>query len=202
MTERDEREQACQDLHHSRAISPYLWRIRPTLSSTLRPVIRVRLFAGPARAGGLVASASSTASRRSPTSGPRSASATSPAGLLYAVNREYADREQELADGDEVALIPPVSGGAFRLTEEPLSLEAVAAEVADERAGAIATFIGHGAPPVTRPRGDATRVRGLREHGRGRDGAARRGAAGSATSSARSRSTTASACSGSARRAW
>jgi molybdopterin synthase catalytic subunit/molybdopterin converting factor small subunit len=65
-----------------------------------------------------------------------------PEGLLYAVNREYADREQELRDGDEVALIPPVSGGAFRVTEEPLSLEAVAAEVAEERAGAVATFTG------------------------------------------------------------
>ena len=65
-----------------------------------------------------------------------------PAGLLYAVNREYADREQELQDGDEVALIPPVSGGAFRVTDQPLSLEAVAAEVADERAGAVATFTG------------------------------------------------------------
>ena len=65
-----------------------------------------------------------------------------PEGLLYAVNREYADRGQELHDGDEVALIPPVSGGAFRVTEAPLSLEAVAAEVADERAGAVATFAG------------------------------------------------------------
>jgi molybdopterin synthase catalytic subunit len=65
-----------------------------------------------------------------------------PEGLLYAVNREYADRGRELRDGDEVALIPPVSGGAFRVTEEPLSLEAVVAEVADERAGGIATFAG------------------------------------------------------------
>jgi len=65
-----------------------------------------------------------------------------PPGLLYAVNREYADRERELRDGDEVALIPPVSGGAFRVTEQPLSLDAVAAEVADERAGAVATFTG------------------------------------------------------------
>jgi molybdopterin synthase catalytic subunit len=65
-----------------------------------------------------------------------------PAGLLYAVNREYAKRERKLRDGDEVALIPPVSGGAFRVTEEPLSLEAVVAEVADERAGGIATFTG------------------------------------------------------------
>jgi molybdopterin synthase catalytic subunit/molybdopterin converting factor small subunit len=65
-----------------------------------------------------------------------------PGGLLYAVNREYAEPGQELRDGDEVALIPPVSGGAFLVTEEPLSLDTVVAEVADERAGGIATFIG------------------------------------------------------------
>jgi molybdopterin synthase catalytic subunit len=65
-----------------------------------------------------------------------------PDGLLYAVNREYANADRELADGDEVALIPPVSGGAFLVTGEPLSLDAVVAEVADERAGAIATFTG------------------------------------------------------------
>jgi MoaE-MoaD fusion protein len=65
-----------------------------------------------------------------------------PAGLLYAVNREYAERGARLADGDEVALIPPVSGGAFRLVEGPLDLDAAVAEVADELAGAIATFQG------------------------------------------------------------
>jgi molybdopterin synthase catalytic subunit/molybdopterin converting factor small subunit len=65
-----------------------------------------------------------------------------PAGLLYAVNRAYVDRDSELAEGDEVALIPPVSGGAFRLTEEPIDLAAVVAEVEDDRAGAIATFVG------------------------------------------------------------
>ena len=65
-----------------------------------------------------------------------------PPGLLYAVNREYALRDQGLAEGDEVALIPPVSGGAIRLLEGPLDLEAVVAEAADERAGAIATFQG------------------------------------------------------------
>jgi molybdopterin synthase catalytic subunit/molybdopterin converting factor small subunit len=65
-----------------------------------------------------------------------------PAGLLYAVNRRYVDREHGLADGDEVALIPPVSGGDFRLTEQPIDVDAVIAEVADERAGAVATFLG------------------------------------------------------------
>ena len=65
-----------------------------------------------------------------------------PDGLLYAVNREYAGPDQELADGDEVALIPPVSGGAFRLSEEPLDLAAPVAEVQSDEAGAIATFVG------------------------------------------------------------
>jgi molybdopterin synthase catalytic subunit/molybdopterin converting factor small subunit len=65
-----------------------------------------------------------------------------PAGLLYAVNKHYADRETPLADGDEVALIPPVSGGAFRLTAEPIDPAAVIREVTDPRAGGIATFIG------------------------------------------------------------
>jgi MoaE-MoaD fusion protein len=65
-----------------------------------------------------------------------------PQGLLYAVNRTYADRGQTLAEGDEVALIPPVSGGAFRLTHAPVNLTSVVVEVVDDRAGAIATFLG------------------------------------------------------------
>ncbi len=65
-----------------------------------------------------------------------------PPGLLYAVNKEYAPPGRALADGDEVALIPPVSGGSFLLSEDPLSLDAVVAEVRSEEAGAIATFVG------------------------------------------------------------
>lgn len=33
------------------------------------------------------------------------------ASMSFAVNREYVDRAHRLADGDELALIPPVSGG-------------------------------------------------------------------------------------------
>ena len=67
---------------------------------------------------------------------------TEPDGLLYAVNREYAPKDTVLKNGDVVALIPPVSGGAFILSEEPLSLDTIMAEVADDGAGAIATFSG------------------------------------------------------------
>jgi molybdopterin synthase catalytic subunit len=65
-----------------------------------------------------------------------------PDGLVYAVNKEYVQRDRELAEGDEVAVIPPVSGGSFVLSAEPLSLDAVVDEVRTEKAGAIATFIG------------------------------------------------------------
>jgi molybdopterin synthase catalytic subunit len=65
-----------------------------------------------------------------------------PDGLLYAVNKEYAGGDHELADGDEVALIPPVSGGSFRLSSEALSLDAVVDQVRTDQAGAIATFVG------------------------------------------------------------
>lgn len=65
-----------------------------------------------------------------------------PSGLLYARNKAYVDRAEPLAQGDEVAVIPPVSGGDFRLSEEPLSIDAAVAEVRDDGAGAIATFIG------------------------------------------------------------
>ena len=65
-----------------------------------------------------------------------------PPGLLYAINRRYTPPDAELTDGDVVALIPPVSGGDFRLTGEPLSLDAVVREVRRDDAGAIATFLG------------------------------------------------------------
>jgi len=68
--------------------------------------------------------------------------------LVMAVNREYASEDDVLDAGDELALIPPVSGGApratgsVRVTPEPLSLDALAASVRDPRAGAVVTFSG------------------------------------------------------------
>jgi len=68
--------------------------------------------------------------------------------LVMAVNREYASEDALLTAGDELALIPPVSGGAVgapphvALREEPLSLDALVARVRDPRAGAVVTFSG------------------------------------------------------------
>ena len=65
-----------------------------------------------------------------------------PPGLLSAVNREYVERGHELADGDEIALIPPVSGGSFKLVDGPLDISAVLRAVENPEAGAVASFVG------------------------------------------------------------
>ena len=65
-----------------------------------------------------------------------------PGGLLYARNKAYVDRSEPLSADDEIAVIPPVSGGDFRLSEEPLSVDGAVDEVRDDAAGAIATIIG------------------------------------------------------------
>jgi MoaE-MoaD fusion protein len=67
--------------------------------------------------------------------------------LVMAVNREYADAERVLDPGDELALIPPVSGGAVgttwaRVSAGRLSLDSLAERVRDPRAGAVVTFSG------------------------------------------------------------
>ncbi|MDQ3720160.1 MAG: molybdenum cofactor biosynthesis protein MoaE [Actinomycetota bacterium] len=66
--------------------------------------------------------------------------------LVMAVNREYAPEDHVLDAGDELALIPPVSGGSgeawARVTSDRLSLSDLAERVRDPRAGAVVTFSG------------------------------------------------------------
>ena len=70
-----------------------------------------------------------------------------PGQCIVALDREYAEADAPVLPSHEVALIPPVSGGAsavrlVAVTEEPLDLSAVAAAVRDPRAGAVVCFEG------------------------------------------------------------
>lgn len=92
--------------------------------------------------------------------------------LAHAVNQTYCQPEQVLQDGDEVAFIPPISGGApgesadvdatgtpwcrFELSPDPLDPRALEAETRTDHDGAVVTFAG-----VTRDHNDGARVRGL-----------------------------------------
>ena len=81
--------------------------------------------------------------------------------VQLAVNRDYATAATPLAEEDELALIPPLSGGAQRpaggdrthtagapprvhaaVVDDALDLAAVAESVRDDRAGAIVAFQG------------------------------------------------------------
>jgi molybdopterin converting factor subunit 1 len=67
--------------------------------------------------------------------------------VRMAVNRDYADPDTPLSSGDELALVPPVSGGEHervhvRISDGPLSLESLAGLVSRPEAGAIVTFQG------------------------------------------------------------
>ena len=70
-----------------------------------------------------------------------------PEPCIVAVNREYAAETTRLSGGDEVALVPPVSGGAglvrrVEVSGEPLDAAALRAEVSDPRAGGVEVFEG------------------------------------------------------------
>ena len=69
--------------------------------------------------------------------------------VRVAVNRAYVDGDTELSQGDEVALVPPISGGSgprarvrATVTGRPLDVAGVVAEAGDPSAGAVVTFQG------------------------------------------------------------
>ena len=64
--------------------------------------------------------------------------------LRLAVDQEFAAPERKLHDGSEVALIPPVSGGAgpHRIGPAPLAPEVPLREVAGADCGAVVSFVG------------------------------------------------------------
>ena len=75
--------------------------------------------------------------------------------IVVAVNAEYADPDTALHDGDDLALIPPVSGGEsmIEITHEPLHPEEITAKVRKDTNGAVVTFLG-----TTRLYADGRRV--------------------------------------------
>ncbi len=65
--------------------------------------------------------------------------------FVFAKNRAYATAEEPLSDGDEVALVPAISGGeppAFAFTAEAIDPRALEAFARSDRDGALVTFIG------------------------------------------------------------
>jgi molybdopterin converting factor subunit 1 len=68
--------------------------------------------------------------------------------LVCAVDEEYVPNEHRLSPGDQVALIPPVSGGSaaeagrFRVTKEPLDPQRLVSLVRRDESGALALFYG------------------------------------------------------------
>jgi molybdopterin converting factor subunit 1 len=71
--------------------------------------------------------------------------------LLFAVNQEYArDADRQVREGDELAVFPPVSGGAedgdkdfFQLTTDPIDVGLVARRVVPSECGATVTLDGY-----------------------------------------------------------
>jgi len=63
---------------------------------------------------------------------------------FFAINQQFANPEQRIVETDELALIPPVSGGeeAYILTNEPLQVEEITAKVLHDNHGASLIFIG------------------------------------------------------------
>ncbi|HKV38701.1 MAG TPA: molybdenum cofactor biosynthesis protein MoaE [Blastocatellia bacterium] len=68
--------------------------------------------------------------------------------LLFAVNEEYATRDQQLSDGDRLAVLPPVSGGdtsnfdIFEITRDPIDISGLRSRLLAGDSGALVIFDG------------------------------------------------------------
>src|SRR3989442_15878136 len=65
--------------------------------------------------------------------------------MILAVNHEFAEPSARLRDGDEIALMPPVSGGAdpmIAIQRKAIDVEAVVDSVRRDDAGAVVLFLG------------------------------------------------------------
>src|SRR3954452_13261829 len=128
-------------------------------------------FRGPARAGGLVGARARGCDRRRRLAGARAGRG---AGRPALRGQPRVRRPRPRAAGRRRGRADPARLGRRVPRHRPAAL----ARGRGRRGGRRARRRGrdvhrHGAPPVTRPRGDAARVRGVRGDGRGRDGAAR-----------------------------
>jgi len=112
--------------------------------------VRILYFAGARDAAGTAAETLSDVPatvadlRRSLAAG-RPALANVLARCRIAVDQEFVDEGAPLRDGAEVAIVPPVSGGAprpFSVVDRPLLLSEVVDAVAGAEMGGVATFTG------------------------------------------------------------
>jgi len=66
--------------------------------------------------------------------------------LMFAVNEEYASASHALAEGDNLAILPPVSGGEerdiFEITREPIDISSLRARLLEGSSGAVVIFDG------------------------------------------------------------
>ncbi len=115
---------------------------------TVKLFARLRELAGTARLERHLANGATIADLRQGLQAdfPRLAEAV--AQTIVSVNREFAEAHTLLNEGDEVALFPPVSGGSgadegrFVITDNPISLDEMAAKVLKPGTGAVAVFAG------------------------------------------------------------
>jgi len=117
-----------------------------------RVLIEVRLFAGLREAAGtgsleveLPEPSTARALIEQLCERPGLGEVLSPMPIRVAVNRAYVEDEFPLSEGDEVALVPPISGGGpvrAAVTDQPLDPGALLNEAGDPAAGAVLLFQG------------------------------------------------------------